>query len=242
MRRLFRYLRSTFKALVWMLLLAVAVLAVLAVENSAESICYGETNSGRLENSKRLPYSGGNYSAYWSLGWLIGRTNMHGTPRDIIANAYDSLAEHNPELTFVYGEAGWPWGGRFWPHRTHRNGLSADFVVPVRDAANHSVPFPRSMWTGGFYAVDIGTDGAFDGHRIDFDAMAAHLSALRIEAARLDVGIRRVFFDPALQPLLFATDRGAELATEIPFSKNASWFRHDAHYHVDFDVPCRALT
>jgi penicillin-insensitive murein endopeptidase len=166
---------------------------------------------------------------------------MHGTPRDVIAAAYESLAESNPDLTFVYGEAAWPWGGRFWPHRTHRNGLSVDFVVPVRDKAGQAVPFPRPMWTGGFYAVDVGPDGRFGDYRIDFDAMAAHLTALRVAAAKGDIRIRRIFFDPGLQRLLFESPEGSVLSSQISFSQKPSWFRHDAHYHVDFDVPCRPI-
>ena len=242
MRKLFRGVRFALKAVFVLVLAAGSVLAYLAFERRGESVCYGDTNKGRLENSRRLPFSGGNFSAYWSLGWLLGRSNMHGTARDIVADAYKNLAESNPDLTFVYGEAGWPWGGRFWPHRTHQNGLSVDFVVPVRDAAGRSVPFPRTMWTGGFYAVDVAADGSFGEHRIDFDAMAAHLTALRVAAAKHNIGIRRVFFDPGLQPNLFAAPKGVSLPSQIRFSENPSWFRHDAHYHVDFDVPCRPMT
>ena len=97
------------------------------------------------------------------------------------------------------------------------------------------------MWTGGFYAVDVGADGGFGEYRVDFDAMAAQLTALRVAAAKKNVRIRRVFFDPGLQPHLFAAPAGADLSSQISFSQNRSWFRHDAHYHVDFDVPCRPL-
>jgi penicillin-insensitive murein endopeptidase len=241
MRAVLRGVRFALKAVFLLVLASGSVLAFLALEGKDESVCFGDTNAGRLENSRRLPFSGDNFSTYWSLGWLLGRTNMHGTPRDIVVDAYASLAQSDPDLTFVYGEAGWPWGGWFWPHRTHQNGLSVDFVVPVRDAEGSSIPFPRTMWTGGFYAVDVNSDGRFGEYRIDFDAMAAQLTALRVAAAKKNARIRRVFFDPGLQLRLFATPAGADLSSQISFSTNRSWFRHDAHYHVDFDMPCRPL-
>lgn len=242
MRRLLRGVRLSLKAGFLVLLATSGVLAFLALENDKDSVCYGDTNNGRLENSKRLPFSGVNYSAYWSVGWLLGRANMHGTPREIAQTAYRRLAESQPDLTFVYGESGWPWGGRFWPHRTHQNGLSVDFVVPVRDDAGRSVPFPRPMWRGGFYSVDIDPDGRFGPYRIDFKGMASHLAALQSVAAARGIRIRRIIFDPTLQPLLFATTEGARLQRQMSFSRNPSWFRHDAHYHVDFDLPCRPMT
>ncbi len=241
MRSIVKLLRFALKAGAAGLVVAVSLLSFLALENGEPSTCFGSSGRGRLENAKRLPLSGENFSAYWSPGWLIGRTGMHGTARDVIAEAYERLEQNKPDLTFVYGESGWPWGGRFWPHRTHQNGLSVDFVVPVRGADNQSVAFPRSMLTGGFYAVDMDDEGRFADGRIDFDAMAAHLLVLRQVGESLGAPIRRVFFDPALQPMLFATADGRTLASQVRFSGNRSWFRHDAHYHVDFDVPCRQL-
>ena len=239
MRFALRLIRLALKVGFSALFAACAVLAWLALPNDRESVCYGTANAGRLENAKRLPLSGDNFQAYWLPGWLLGRTSMHGKVRDVTTAAYRQLATSHPDLLFVYGEASWPWGGRFWPHRTHRNGLSVDFVVPVRDWKNAAVPFPRSMWTGGFYAVEMDSKGRFPGGWIDFEAMAAHLAALRQAKTASGIGIRRVIFDPDLQPLLFATPEGAGLARSMTFSKNRSWVRHDAHYHVDFDVPCR---
>lgn len=233
-----RLLRRVLKAGAGVIVVAIAVLSFLALENDAPSVCFGSPGKGRLENAKRLPLSGENFSAYWTVGWLIGRTSMHGWVRDAIADAYNVLLKDNPDRIFVYGEAGWPWGGRFWPHRTHQNGLSVDFVVPVRNADNRSMALPRSMLTGGFYAVEMDGKGQFADGRIDFDAMAAHLLALHQAGKTGGAPIRRVFFDPALQPMLFSTPEGRELASQVRFSKNRSWFRHDAHYHVDFELRC----
>lgn len=240
-RIIWKLIRFGLRAGLLVIVVAGFATALLALESKDPSVCYGSVSKGRLENAKRLPATGENFQAYWLPGWLFGRTNMHGAVRDVVAETYQRLANARPDLTFVYGETGWPWGGRFWPHRSHRNGLSVDFVVPVRNFDRQSVPFPRSMWTGGFYAVEMDGNAQFDDGVIDFEAMALHLDTLRQVGADRGVPVARIFFDPALQPRLFATQRGRDLASNMRFSSNRSWFRHDAHYHVDFDVTCRPM-
>ena len=53
------------------------------------------------------------------------------------------LERTQPGVKFVYGETGWPDGGPMPPHRTHRNGMSVDFMVPVRDKDQ----FPQAVKT-----------------------------------------------------------------------------------------------
>jgi penicillin-insensitive murein endopeptidase len=52
----------------------------------------------------------------------------------------------------------------------------------------------------------------------------------------------RVIFDSKLQPYLVKTKYGAYLKKHIQFSKKRSWVRHDEHYHVDFDIPCKKIS
>jgi len=40
---------------------------------------------------------------------------------------------------------------------------------------------------------------------------------------------------------LLKTSYGPYLKKHIQFSKKRSWLRHDEHYHVDFDIPCKEL-
>jgi penicillin-insensitive murein endopeptidase len=44
-----------------------------------------------------------------------------------------------------------------------------------------------------------------------------------------------------LQKHLFATAEGAQLKNLLTFSTKQAWVKHDEHYHVDFDVPCKPL-
>ncbi|RFA36934.1 hypothetical protein CAL65_09710 [Alkalilimnicola ehrlichii] len=206
---------------------------LILFESNAASESIGTTNNGRLVNGKRLPSSGPNFRTYSRLGSLIGRTAVHDRVRDTVLGAYRQLAEEHPELVFVYGETGWPWGGRFRPHRTHQNGLSVDFMVPVRKDAR-SVPLPTHPFNKWGYAISFDREGRSGELQIDFEAIAAHLHALIAAGREHGVGIELVVFAPDLQQHLFDTESGAELRDKIRFNVNPSWVRHDDHYHVDF--------
>ena len=89
-------------------------------------------------------------------------------------------------------------------------------------------------------AVIIAEDDKFWQHEgFDFEAMAIHLLALEKTARANGTPIVHVIFDPVLQPKLFATPSGAQLARRgLAFSQYRAWVRHDEHYHVNFAVRC----
>ena len=223
------------------MLLSVAGLMVAASAPSSESVCFGTVSNGRLENGVRLPVSGPNFAAYSSLAANLGRTYVHSKVSEVALAAYSALEKSTPKTVFVYGETGWPSGGRIRPHRTHQNGLSVDFFVPVRDRAGRSVPLPTGVTNRFGYDIDFDKNGQFDKYSIDFPAMAEHLYQLHIAAKARGVGIALVIFDPPYLPKLFATPRGAYLEQNLNFMKGAAWVRHDEHYHVDFAVRCRPI-
>ena len=90
------------------------------------------------------------------------------------------------------------------------------------------------------YDINFDRKGQAGSRRIDFDAMAIHLLALDKAAREYGIGVQRVIFDIDLQPLLFASRHGAEVRRRLNFNKAQAWVRHDQHYHVEFDVPCRS--
>ena len=204
-----------------------------------ESVCFGTTDNGRIENAWKLPRSGSNFIAYSDIGVAAGRTYLHSSIYRIILGSYNDLEAQLPNKKFMYGEIGWKSGGTFRPHKTHQNGLSVDFFVPVIDKNGNSLPLPTSPLNKFGYSIEFTADGKFKDLEIDFDAMAAHLLALKKAADQHGVKIWRVIFDNDLQKLLFKTSRGKELQTQLKFSKKKPWVRHDEHYHVDFIVPCK---
>lgn len=139
-------------ALGWSLTLA--LVAPVHATASGASTCYGTPERGRLESGVALPRGGANFPAYSSVGVMIGRTYVHSVVHDIVVAAYASLATELPSTMYVYGETAWRSGGSFRPHKTHQNGTSVDFMVPVRDASGGSVPLPASPTNTFGYGID----------------------------------------------------------------------------------------
>jgi penicillin-insensitive murein endopeptidase len=220
-------------------ILLAAVGATTAKAAVMQSQCFGTVSNGRIENSVKLPVSGKNFSAYSALGAAAGRTHVHAKVADIMVAAYGELAKAQPSNHYVYGETGWPSGGRFRPHRTHQNGLSVDFFVPVRNAEGKSVPLPTNISSKLGYDIEFDKAGKYSEYTIDFPALAEHLYQLQQVSQANGFGISLVILDPAYLPKLFATARGPQLRKTLPFMKGKPWVRHDEHYHVDFRVPCK---
>lgn len=207
----------------------------------AESICYGTPSNGKIDDAAQLPSSGANFSAYSDVGIALGRTFVHTQVREIIVAAYRELEQASPETRFVYGETGWKNGGSFKPHRTHQNGLSVDFFVPVRDGTGRSVALPTNIATKFGYDIEFDSRAKFRDYTIDFDAISEHLYALDIAAKKRKAPIKLVIFEPAYLPKLFATKRGDYLKSNVRFMKSQAWVRHDEHYHVDFSMSCKSI-
>jgi len=218
----------------------VFVLTLLATSAVAQeqSTCFGTTSNGTLSNGWKLPVSGPNYSAYSTIGASIGRTYVHSDVYEIVVEAYAELARSMPNKLFVYGETGRKEGGEFEPHRTHRNGLSVDFMVPVVDETGRSLPISASILNKWGYGHEFDLSGRLDDLEIDAEALAEHIFQLHKAAKKQGDSITRVIFDPQLQGLLHNTFRWPYLRDNIRFSERPAWIRHDEHYHVDFDISC----
>jgi penicillin-insensitive murein endopeptidase len=208
---------------------------------AAESVCYGTTKNGRLENGVQLPSAGGNFVSYGFLPEVTGRTYVHSKVRDVIVEAYRSLEQEHPDKVYKFAETGFKHGGRFKPHKTHQNGLSVDFMVPVTDKSGKSVHLPTTAFNRYGYDIEFDGKGRFEEYAIDYEALGAHVVALHRAAAQHGIGIWRVIFDPKLTPNLYATKYGAYIKQNIEIPTKASWVRHDEHYHVDFEVGCQGM-
>lgn len=193
-----------------------------------------------LEDGVELPKSRQNFQTYSSIGNLLGRTYVHSKVHKVVLDSYKNLEESYPNKVFMYGETGWKEGGKFKPHKTHQNGLSVDFMVSVLKSGK-SVYLPTSPFNKFGYNVEFNTHGEFEKYKIDFEAISAHLYELHKETKAQGIEIWRVIFAPELQPLLFNTEYGEYLKTNLQFSKKRSWVRHDEHYHVDFKMKCKKL-
>ncbi len=220
------------------LCLCAALSGNTAAASPEPSRCFGTPAAGSLANARKLPLSGPNFQGFSGLAASLGRTHVHSTVEAIVSEAYAALAARRPELRFVYGEASWPNGGRLAPHRTHQNGTSVDFFVPVRDAAGRSLPLPTSPFTRFGYDLEFDAEGQLDDLRIDFEALAEHLYELQRAAENHAAGLRLVILDTRYLPLLERSERGRWARRTLRFLPRQAWVRHDEHYHIDFDVPC----
>ena len=220
-------------------LLSFILLASSLISSAGESTCFGTTSNGRLENGVQLPSRGQNFVAYSTVARLAGRTYVHSSVRDIVVASYKALETEQPEKVFKYAETGFKSGGRFKPHKTHMNGLSVDFMTPVINSKGESVHLPTHALNRLGYDIEFDSDGVYQGLKIDYEALSAHLVALHKQSKALGHDLWRVIFDPKLQPHLLKTEYGPYLQKNIQFSKKRSWVRHDEHYHVDFAIPCQ---
>lgn len=219
---------------------ALALFAVLAAPAlAAPSQCRGTVSKGSIANAVKLPLDGPNFSAYSKVAAGAGRTYVHSTVADIVVASYAALQTAAPGTVHVYGETGLASGGRFRPHRTHQNGLSVDFFVPVRNGKGRSVPLPTSVTTRFGYDIEFDAKGVYGDYRIDFPAFAEHLYQLHAVAKARGAGVAKVIIDPQFFPQLFDTPRGRWLRKTLPFMKTKPWIRHDEHFHIDFAVPCK---
>jgi penicillin-insensitive murein endopeptidase len=205
------------------------------------SQCYGTTSKGRIENPQKLPSSGPNFTSYSLVAEVMGRTYVHSTVKDIIVAAYKQLEQTQANKVFKYAETGAKSGGQFKPHKTHRNGLSVDFMVPVVDQHNQSQHLPTNLLNRWGYDLEFDHQGKLDQLTIDYEAMAAHIVALDKHSKTLGHKLWRVIFDPKLQPFLLNTSHGDYIKQHIKLSTKRSWVRHDEHYHVDFAIPCKKM-
>jgi len=206
---------------------------------SEESTCYGTTSNGKLEGGVQLPSSGNNFVGYSSVARIAGRTYVHSTVKDIIVSAYHDLYKEQPDKVYKYAETGRKEGGQFKPHKTHRNGLSVDFMTPVVNSRGESVHLPTHPLNKLGYNIEFDANDKYNDLSIDYEAMAAHIVFLHKQSIKRGHNLWRVIFDPTLQANLFKTKYAHYLKTNIQFSKKRSWVRHDEHYHVDFSIPCK---
>ena len=225
----------------WRVIFILAMVMGNGLVEAANSVCYGTTKKGKLEGGVALPNQGKNFVSYSRLASVLGRNYVHSKTRDVLLSAYKQLETELPGKVYKYAETGFEEGGPFKPHKTHQNGLSVDFMVPVLDKQNNSVHLPTHAFNKFGYNIDFDNKGNYEQYRLDFEALGAHLVALHKAALKHNIEIWRVLFDPRLQPYLYNTRYGDYIKQHILIPKKRSWVRHDDHYHVDFKVKCRPM-
>ncbi|MFN0063302.1 MAG: penicillin-insensitive murein endopeptidase [Myxococcaceae bacterium] len=219
-----------------------AAIPILFLVGSASSktpedaISFGAGGCGKLQGGVALPCSGPNFEAFSSAACAMGRNYLHPLVQQTVIDAFTALEAKLSKRTWQYGEMGKESGGSLWPHKTHQNGLSADFFMPVVNKRGEPDKVSISPLNKFGYGLEFDKRGTLDELRIDWKAIADHLLAL-VEVGRAHgVRIERIIVTPAFHESLFQNAPALKQLDPL-FMKKEAWVRHDEHYHVDFGIP-----
>lgn len=216
--------------------IATFLLLCISARASGPAISYGKDGCGKLEGGISLPCDESNFEVYSGLACTLGRNYLHPLVTKTVVDAYAILRDRVPGRKWQYGDTGWGKGGRIRPHRTHQNGLSADFFMPVNGKSGQPSVLPVYPWNKFGYGIDFTKTGTYKELQIDWKAVVNHWLALKEAGEKYGVAIGRIIIDPPFQPILLKADERAAQFRSVLMEKSA-WIRHDEHYHIDFLNP-----
>lgn len=209
-------------------------------KNSGVSTSTGTVSMGQLKNAYKLSYKGDNYKFYSRfVYYVLGRSYLHSTVHKIVNETYKQLAKQNKGYTYRIMDCSSKKGGKLFPHHTHQNGTSIDFMTPLLKKGKSYTFFDKIGILR--YALEFDTQGKCTLNKniqIDFNAVAQHIIMLDKIAQKNSYRIKKVILETNLKDELFATRYGSELkrrniyfVKSLPRSINRL---HDDHYHIDF--------
>jgi penicillin-insensitive murein DD-endopeptidase len=210
-------------------------------DHTDPSISGGTVSSGTLKNGRIFPFKGPNFIYFDSTSYLEKHAFVHERVHRTVLATYRQFETSVPAFEFGLMECSNEHGGKIWPHRTHQNGLSVDFMSPLLKNGSPNTDFNTTGLP--HYLMDFDENGIYtedSSYAIDFDLMAKHILELDAQAKKNGLKIEKVILKIALKDNLFATGSGKKLKTSgIYFATKLSELidsLHDDHYHVDFGI------
>lgn len=207
------------------------------LNSPSESI--GTVGRGSLKNGKIFPFYGPNFTYFAQESYRSKRAYTSDAVRRIILNGYDQLLRAHPDRHFYLMELSHQKGGKLYPHHTHQNGLSADFMMPKLKSGKPDYTLDTIGLMHYFLTFD--NEGRYEKDKniaIDFNLVAEHIYILSQEAEKLGWAIEKVIIKLEYKDELFATPYGQKLKKKgIYFAQRLSKEVndiHDDHFHVDF--------
>lgn len=230
------------KIILTLILLSLVISSIpqIVYKNKGESESIGKVNNGKIINAYKLPRKGENFKFYSYFGYhVIGRCYIHSGIHKTILESYEILEKENPDYTYCIMDCSRRKGGRLFPHKTHQNGTSVDFMTPLVKNGKHKTFYDNISVFRYLMKFDSkGRSRISKRVKIDFDAVAQHILILEKTARKNGFKIRKVILETNLKDDLFSTKYGAELKRRnIYFVKSlpkAIDELHDDHYHIDF--------
>lgn len=210
-------------------------------KNNGESKSIGTVSNGKLINGYKIPYKGDNFKYFSAFDYFVlGRCYVHSDIYQIIIDSYKDLNKVYPDYAFKIMECSKRKGGRPFPHKTHQNGTSIDFMTPLKKE-NKTICFydKIGMWR---YLMEFDTNGKAlinEDIEIDFDKIAKHILTLEKTARQNGYRIKKVILETNLKDEIYNSKHGEELKkSKIYFVRSLPKSidkLHDDHYHIDFE-------
>lgn len=209
-------------------------------KNKGQSQSIGSVSNGKLINGFKVPRKGKNFRYFSVIDYyLLGRCYVHSDIYRIVIESYCELEELYPDYIFRVMECSKKNGGKVFPHRTHQNGTSIDFMTPLMKDKREQIWFDKAgIWRYLMNFDQTGTCKLNKKVKIDFEKLARHILVLESVARQNGYRLRKVILETNLKDELFKTKSGKELKSSgIYFVKNLPPkinVLHDDHFHVDF--------
>lgn len=210
------------------------------IDNNFSSKAIGSVSNGQLENGKLVDYYGSNFTYFDKDSYLGSRAYTMDIVWKTIKGAYTEMEILFPDKHFYLMELSNENGGKIAPHRTHQNGLSVDFMMPM--LKNGETYTGLDTLGKNHYWLGFDDNGVYDKDTsitVDFNTIAKHILLLNEEAKKNGLKITKVIIKIAYKDNLFASEYGQELKDSgIYIVRNLSPLIdsiHDDHYHIDFE-------
>ena len=220
--------------------LTAACVPNMLYKNSGSSVSKGTPGNGSLKNAYQIDYKMSN-SKYFSpvSFYLMGNGYVNSRLYYTLLDSYKECEKTCPDIDFRIMECSDKKGGKVLLHRTHRNGLSVDFMVPKVKNGKQIKFYDRfGLW---HYLLNFDSSGRLKLNKkvtIDFESMAKHIIALDNAARKNGLSVSKVILKINLKDDFYRTKSGQEIKRRgIYFAKRLSKkvdMVHDDHYHVDF--------
>lgn len=208
--------------------------------NELSSQSLGTVSNGSIKNSKLLPFSGKNFKYFDKWSYLQGRAFLNGHVLKSLLNSYESLERTTPRRQFTVMECSHKEGGKLWPHRTHQNGLSVDFMMPL--VKNNKAYYELDSKGIKHYLLEFDNEGRYckdKAVKVDFNLVAKHILGLETSARKFGYSVKKVIIKIEFKDELYASEYGKKLKRSGIYVVQGLTPKinalHDDHYHVDFE-------
>ncbi len=201
----------------------------------------GTVSNGQLKHGKLFPFNGENYQYFDTNSYIHDRAYLHDKVLKSVLETYVYFETKAPGRQFTIMECSGKSGGQLYPHRTHQNGLSIDFMMPL---VKNGEPFYEYDNTGqSHYLLDFDNTGRLTQDTtvsIDFELAAQHILALDSIGKSNNISILKVIINTDLKDELYSSTIGNKLKTSDIYVVQSLTplinSLHDDHYHIDFQI------